>query len=69
MNERKEALDTFAFGKMGGRIWIHLSRAGGMPLTELAKEKEVESRIAHQAVGRLSRECKLAFDIEGGYFE
>jgi len=56
---------TDSIGSAAGAIWQYLEQNGATSATKISKETGLDSKVLQRAIGWLSKEDKLSFEIKG----
>jgi predicted HTH transcriptional regulator len=56
---------TDAIGSAAGAIWEYLSKNGATSATKISKETGIDTKVLQRAIGWLSKEDKLSFEMKG----
>lgn len=56
---------TDAIGIAAGTIWEYLEQNGTASASKISKETGLETKVLQRAIGWLSKEGKLCFEVKG----
>jgi len=56
---------TDSIGSAAGVIWQYLAENGAASIAKIGKETSLDSKLVQRAIGWLSKEDKLSFEMKG----